>query len=99
MRLDKGCSFIGAFEKLNNIHEEKIELTPDAMIVSFTDGLPDLRNAADEYFGDHFLEDFVESHGALSPDQFNEKLLTEIDIFRGGTEISDDIAVLTCKIY
>jgi phosphoserine phosphatase RsbU/P len=99
LRLDKGCTFIGAFEKLNHIKEEKILLTPDAMIVSFTDGLPELRKGKDEYFGDQFLEKFVIDNGNLSPDDFNQKLLSDIDLFRGENEIDDDIAVLTCKIY
>lgn len=99
IRLDKGCSFIGAFEKLTEIKEEKIKLSPDALILSFTDGLPDLRNSADEYFGDRLLEDFVSKNGKYNPDIFNEKLLAEIDLFRGDNDIADDIAVLTCKIY
>ena len=99
LRLDKGCSFIGAFEKLENIREEKIMLTSDAMIVSFTDGLPDLRNKDEEYFGDSYLEVFVKDNCTMSPNDFNNKLLAEIDDFRGDNEIADDIAVLTCKIY
>ena len=99
IRLDKGCSFIGAFEKLNDIKEEKIKLTPDAMIISFTDGLPDLKNIGDEYFGDHSLEEFVSRNGHMDPDSFNNLLLSEIDTFRGDIDIADDIAVLTCKIY
>jgi phosphoserine phosphatase RsbU/P len=99
LRLDKGCSFIGAFEKLDNIKEECIQLTSDAMIVSFTDGLPDLRNSDEEYFGDSYLEIFVDENFHLTPDEFNSKLLKEIDDFRGDNEIADDIAVLTCKIY
>ncbi|MBK8628330.1 MAG: serine/threonine-protein phosphatase [Saprospiraceae bacterium] len=99
IRLDKGCSFIGAFEKLEKIKEEKINLEPGAMIVSFTDGLPDLRNKDEEYFGDSYLEIFVDENCEMSPESFNQKLLEEIDDFRGENEIADDIAVLTCKIY
>ncbi len=99
IRLDKGCTFIGAFEKLKDIKEEKISLLPDAMIVSFTDGLPDLRNENDEYFSDIILEKFLDKHHNLDPEAFNQKLLAEINRFRGEVEISDDIAVLTCKIY
>ena len=98
-RLDKGCSFIGAFEKLDNIKEESIKLDHDALILSFTDGLPDLRNHEDLFFGDEVLEKFVVENGDLDPEIFNQKLLDEVDLFRGDVEISDDIAVLTCKIY
>lgn len=99
LRLDKGCSFIGAFEKLEMIKEEHIKLEADAMIVSFTDGLPDLRNKDEEYFGDSYLEMFLDDNFTMSPESFNQKLLAEIDEFRGENEIADDIAVLTCKIY
>lgn len=98
-RLDKGCTFIGAFDKLDNIREEKIDLEPNAIIVSCTDGLPDLRNNQDEYFGDVMLEKFISNNHGLEPEAFNHSLLSEIDAFRGDNEISDDIAVLTCKIF
>ncbi|HMR89048.1 MAG TPA: PP2C family protein-serine/threonine phosphatase [Saprospiraceae bacterium] len=98
-RLDTGCSFIGAFEKLENIKEEKIQLTDEAMVLSFTDGLPELRNNNDEYFNDVMLEKFVNENGHMDPESFNAKLLSEVDLFRGDNDIADDIAVLTCKIY
>lgn len=98
-RLDTGCSFIGAFEKLENIKEEKIQLTDEAMVMSFTDGLPELKNNKDEYFNDIMLEQFVNKNGHLDPETFNAKLLSEVDRFRGNNDITDDIAVLTCKIY
>jgi len=98
-RLDTGCSFIGAFEKLENIKEEKIQLTDEAMVLSFTDGLPELKNNNDEFFNDVMLEQFVNINGHLDPESFNAKLLQEVDLFRGDSDIDDDIAVLTCKIY
>lgn len=99
IRLDQGCSFIGAFEKLEQIQEKVIHLDSEAMIVCFTDGLPDLKNYSDEYFGDATLESFVNNNYLLSPAVFNTKLLDEMDTFRGDNRIEDDIAVLTCKIY
>lgn len=98
-RLDKGCTFIGAFENLPEVKGETIELTSEALIVSFTDGLPELRNAHGEYFGDKYLEKFVDVHDKFSPKDFNEKLVTELNEFRGTNEVADDIAILTCKIY
>jgi phosphoserine phosphatase RsbU/P len=98
-RLNSGCSFIGAFEKLPDIKEEKIELNGETTILSFTDGLTDLRNDVGDFMGDVYLERLLQKYGSLSPEAFNDKLIEEIDKFRGAHEISDDIAVLTCKIF
>ncbi len=98
-RLDSSCSFIGAFEKLPEIKEEQVSLTKDTMILCFTDGLTDLRNNKEEFFGDKALEDYVDQHDHLHPEEFNAGLMSEIDLFRGEMDINDDIAVLTCKIF
>lgn len=98
-RLDQGCTFIGAFEKLPYITEEVIELQGETLILSFTDGLAELQDETGAYFDDDKIEQFVRDHESGSPDEFNDALLVEIDRFRGGKEYSDDIAILTCKIY
>ena len=98
-RLKEGTTVIGAFDKLPGIKEEIIQLEKDAMILSFTDGLADLTNEEGEYFEDQKIESFVKKHCKLAPVEFNNKLMAEIDIFKGEQEFSDDIAVLTSKIY
>ncbi len=98
-RLDQGSTFIGAFEKLPYINEEVIELDGEAMILSFTDGLAELQDQNGKYFDDDKIESFVKAHHQGTPDEFNDELLSEIDRFRGRKEYSDDIAILTCKVY
>ena len=98
-RLEEGTTIIGAFEKLPEIKEEIINLEKNALILSFTDGLPDLRNKEGDFFEDERIENFTESNCNLSPVDFNEKLMNEINIFKGEEEYNDDIAVLTCKVY
>lgn len=97
--LNQGCTVIGAFDKLPEINEEIIELSHDALILSFTDGLVELQNDRMEYFGDEKIRNFVEKNGTDDPDTFNAKLKSEIDDFRGEQEFNDDIAILTCKIF
>lgn len=98
-KLDQGSTFIGAFEKLPEIHEEIINIEGETTILSFTDGLAELQDELGRYFDDEKIENFVKDNAQGSPDDFNAKLLAEIDRFRGGKEYSDDIAILTCKIY
>jgi len=97
-RLDKGCTLIGAFEKLPAIEEETITIDKEAMILSFTDGLAELQDREENYFDDDKIEAFTALHYKDTPADFNKKLLMEIDQFRGAEEYTDDIAILTCKI-
>ncbi len=98
-RLDKGCTFIGAFEKLPTIEEEVIDLDGDTLILSFTDGLAELKDKAGNYFDDEKIETFTQLHFKETPENFNKKLMIEINKFREEEEYTDDIAILTCKIY
>lgn len=97
-KLDSGCTVIGAFDKLPEIKEETIQLKDDSLILSFTDGLVDLRNQNGEFFEDDKIEAFVQKHASKDVDSFNNELLKEIDSFKGNTTYVDDIAILTCKI-
>lgn len=98
-RLEEGTTVIGAFEKLPEIKEEIISINKDALILSFTDGLADLRNENGEFFEDKKIENFVINNCNKTPVEFNEELMSEINIFKGDQEYSDDIAVLTCKVF
>jgi len=98
IRLSEGCTVIGAFEKLPDIKEETIQLKKDTIILSFTDGLADLRNLKGEFFEDDRIEGFLRKNTELNVHDFNDKLLKEIDSFKEDTEYVDDIAIMTCKI-
>jgi sigma-B regulation protein RsbU (phosphoserine phosphatase) len=97
-RLNKGCTVIGAFEKMPFIEEETVDLAKESLILTFTDGLTELKNERGEYLQDEQLEKFVCSHNHATVHEFNERLLHEIDKFRGSKNYADDIAILTCKI-
>jgi len=98
-RLDKGCTLIGAFDNLPDIEEEVIQLEDEALILSFTDGLAELQNDEEQYFDDDKIESFTSLHFKDTPEVFNEKLMSEINEFKGNKEFSDDIAILTCKVF
>jgi len=98
-KLDKGCTVIGAFDKLPEIKEEKLDLGTEAMILTFTDGLAELRAEDGTFFEDDKIANFIEEHYTLTAKDFNNQLLKMMDNFKGDVEYSDDIAVLTCKIH
>ena len=43
--LDKGCTILGSFQELPNVEIGTFYIEKEAMILSFTDGLTDLKNA------------------------------------------------------
>ncbi len=98
-RLTEGCTVIGIFDNLPSIVEETIELDGESLIMSFTDGLADLRNEKGELFEDKGIESFVRANGTLDAETFNDELLMAIEDYKGSEEFPDDIAVLTCKIF
>ena len=98
IRLDKGCTVIGAFEKMPNIEEEIIKLEKDTLILTFTDGLTELKNINGDFLEDLQVEKFVCENKNLQIEEFNNKLLKEIDLFNASDNYNDDIAILSCKI-
>ena len=98
-RLTEGCTVIGIFDSLPSIKEERIDLEGESLIMCFTDGLADLKNEKDEFFEDKGIESFVKKHGKYDAATFNDELLMEIEDYKGSEDFTDDIAVLTCKIF
>ena len=66
--------------------------------MTFTDGLTELKNERGEYLQEEKIEKFVKDNKNSSVNDFNDKLLKEIDQFKGSKNYEDDIAILTCKI-
>jgi len=85
-RLTEGCTVIGIFDNLPSIVEEKIELDGESLIMSFTDGLADLRNEKGELFEDKGIESFVRANGSLDAETFNAELLMAIEDYKGSEE-------------
>jgi sigma-B regulation protein RsbU (phosphoserine phosphatase) len=97
-RLESGCTIIGAFDVLPEIHMGEVKLTHPGTIFACTDGLTDVVNDLDEYFDDSHLLSILENAGkAQSAENLNNKLMNEVDQFRGSRPYPDDIALLTCK--
>lgn len=80
------------------IEEEVIILKGPSLILTFTDGLTELKNNNGEFFDDDKIIGFVCDNKDLNVAQFNENLLNEIDKFKETEDYTDDIAILTCKI-
>jgi len=97
--LDQGCTILGSFKELPTIEKGEVKIDQEAMILTFTDGLTDLKNEADEFLDEKLVGDFMQEHYRLSANGFNQKLMEYVDKFRGEQGFPDDFTVLTCKIF
>lgn len=97
-RLETGCTIIGAFESLPAIEMGEVDLAPEGIIFSCTDGLIDVENELGFYFDEQQLHDVLQNApGAVSAAEINDRMMQAVDHFRGSRPYPDDIAMLTCR--
>ncbi len=97
--LKEGCTILGSFTELPSFKVGSLKVEEEAVILSFTDGLSDIKNRQDEFLSDELIYGFVQKHYRLSASSFNQKLLEVIEQFKGEETYPDDFTVLTCKIF
>ncbi|MBR9920446.1 MAG: PP2C family protein-serine/threonine phosphatase [Bacteroidetes bacterium] len=98
-RLEKGCTILGMFDELPQVEIGEIDITEDALILTYTDGLTDIKNDDGEFLDEDAGKNFVRDNHHLSAEAFNKKLWESVERYRGSQEYPDDFTVLTCKIH
>lgn len=97
--LDKGTLVLGSIDELPMLEVGEVDLPEQCLIVTYTDGLTDLQNAAGETLEERILYDFCRRQHGISAKAFNDRLRVWLDDFRQGSEYPDDLTVLTCRIF
>lgn len=97
--LDRGTTVLGSFEELPVLDVGEVVLPEQALIVSYTDGLTDLRSAAGENFEEEILYRFARRQHYRSAREFNRNLIADLDEFRQRNAYPDDLTILTCRIF
>jgi phosphoserine phosphatase RsbU/P len=98
-KLDKGCTILGAFPDLKKVDIGTIKVNNEALLLSYTDGLTDVKNNEGVFFNEDYLTEFARQNEYTSASLFNKKLMGEIRRFKEDQDFPDDITVLTCKIF
>jgi len=98
-RLDKGCPILGAFEQLPFLEVGSLSVADGGFLVAFTDGLTDLLDEKDEFYGESRLLELASRHADGTVAEFNELLLRDMNEFRRASDYTDDISILTCRFY
>ncbi len=96
--LDKGCLFLGYYEELpGEIEIGEVEVAPNSLIISFTDGITDTKNGEGQFWGDDALIEFCLENHELSADAFKRKIKTHLNDFKGTGEYTDDVTLLAFR--
>lgn len=95
--LDKGCTILGMFDEIPRVHTGKVAIQPGATIVCYTDGLTEMENDDDDFFGVDRLNAFLKKHHNSSPEIFIKVLYDNISKFKGSRLFNDDVSVLVGK--
>ena len=97
--LRDGCMLLGATPTLPSVQIGRQALTRPSMILAFTDGLTDLRNAANEYLSQDRLAAFAQENFDRPPEDFIQRLYDFALQHKQGEHFPDDITMLVCKLY
>lgn len=81
-----------------SFEEKQVSLQLRDKIVVFTDGVIDTKNSDGEFFGLDRLYALVEAHGALAGAALCDAIVTDIHLFAGSQQATDDVAILVVDV-
>jgi sigma-B regulation protein RsbU (phosphoserine phosphatase) len=97
--LSEGCIGLGMLDELPFIHIGKKILKPNTTIVLYTDGIVELENDKEEYFGTEKLVKLVHSYYPLKMEDMNNVIFSKLDEWRGNLDLVDDTAIFSCRFF
>lgn len=97
--LDKGSIGLGMLDELPFIDVGDIELKPNTTLMLYTDGVVELENEEEEFFGIDRLVKIVKNFYPLSMEDLNSLIFSKLDEWRGELTLVDDTAVFGCRFF
>lgn len=95
--LGVGGTVIGLFPHLA-FEEAAVELQPGDVLVAFTDGVTEARNAGDEEFGEDRVKDLLRATAGLPAADISSRLADDVRAFIGDAEQHDDLTFVVMTV-
>lgn len=76
---------------------EEIFIPPDCTLLLYTDGIPDLKNSSNEFFGEKRIREVISEKHMLSAREIKQAYLDKISQFKEGVYQFDDLAMMALK--
>jgi serine phosphatase RsbU (regulator of sigma subunit) len=94
--LEGGGPVLGIFPGVT--YEQRVSrLKPGDLILVYSDGVTEMRNAAGEEFGEERLIEVIRAHRRLSADELLETVNRRLEEFAGGTAPPDDLTLVVAR--
>ncbi len=97
--LTEGCIGLGMMDELPFIHVGRTVLKPNTTIALYTDGVVELENDEQEFFGVERLMKLIHNYYPLKMEDLNNFIFSKLDEWKGSNAFDDDTAILTCRFY
>jgi len=97
--LNRGCTILGILDKLPFLHQTTLDLPANTFVMTYTDGVTDTENSKGEYFEVERLLEVVKTNSHLPVNAVNKHLIKAINKFKGSGVYTDDISVLTYRVF
>jgi sigma-B regulation protein RsbU (phosphoserine phosphatase) len=97
--LTSGCIGLGMMDELPFIEVGRKLLKSNTTIVLYTDGVVELENENEEFFGAERLIKLVHNYYPLKMEDLNNLIFSKLDEWRGSLNLVDDTAVFTCRFF
>jgi serine phosphatase RsbU (regulator of sigma subunit) len=80
------------------LNEQTVQLAPGDVLIFYTDGFSEARNAAWEEFGEHRLVDSLKRNHELPARNIIQNILFELNTFIKGQPQQDDMTMVAVKV-
>ncbi|XOV69013.1 MAG: SpoIIE family protein phosphatase [Fluviicola sp.] len=97
--LDKGTIGLGMLDELPFLDIGEAELGPNTTLVLYTDGVVELENEEEEFFGSDRLQKLIKSYYPLSMGDMNSLIFSKLDEWKGPLDLVDDTAIFSCRFF
>ena len=95
--LKTGTVMLGIMEELPMLHVGDLVLPPRALLLTYTDGLTEVFNAASEEFGEEGIVAVLQQGRYLPLPKLHQELLRRVKAFDSAGQFADDITILSCR--
>ena len=87
---------IGIMEDVD-YKQAKVKFNPGDMVFIYSDGITEMRNLNKDEYGLDRLHGFILDNNHLNANDFVEKIVDDVEQFRGDAPPHDDMTILVLK--